>query len=251
MNFRLKAFGLHLAGSAVILSLVLGGLYLGWYHWPGWYLTGVSSVVPVLAGVDLALGPLLTLVIASPAKPRRELARDVGIIAAIQIIALAYGSVQLWNGRPLYYAYSETVLQVVQAYDIDPAEAALARERNLPLAPHWYSLPRWIWAPLPQEPAERERIMGSAMSGGTDVIGMPRYYRPWEQGLPALRAQLKPVDQVGYFVGRQKKQLEERMQAAGLPVDKANAIPFTGRGRALLAVLDPERATLLGLFAYQ
>jgi len=35
MNFRFKAFALHLAGSATVIQLVLGALYLGWYRWPG------------------------------------------------------------------------------------------------------------------------------------------------------------------------------------------------------------------------
>ncbi len=154
MRFRLKAFGLHLMGSATALTLVLGTLYLGWYRWPGWYLCDAKHVVVVLMGVDLALGPLLTLVIASPRKPRRELARDVSIIVAVQLIALGYGSVHLWTGRPLYYALTENVVQVVQAYDINAGESALADKLGSPLRPHWYSLPRWIWVPpQPAAPA--------------------------------------------------------------------------------------------------
>lgn len=239
MPFRLKAFGLHLLGSATALTLVLGTLYLGWYHWPGWYLSDVKNVVFVLMGVDLALGPLLTLVIASPRKPRRELVRDISIIVAVQLLALGYGSEQLWAGRPLYYAFSETVLQAVQAYDLNADEVALAEKQNSPLRPHWYSLPRWIWAPLPQNQVEREKIVKSAIMGDDDVISMPRYFQPWQAGLSALRTQLKPVDKVAYFAPPERRRLKERMQAAGLPVDQANSIPFTGRGHPLLAVFDP------------
>lgn len=78
-----------------------------------WYLADVLGVVVVMAAVDLALGPLCTLVIANPGKPRRELERDVSIIVAVQLCALIYGVAALWNGRPLYYAFSESVLQVV------------------------------------------------------------------------------------------------------------------------------------------
>ena len=38
-------------------------------------------------GVDLGLGPLLTFVIARSSKPRRVLARDVGIIVTVQLCA--------------------------------------------------------------------------------------------------------------------------------------------------------------------
>src|ERR1700736_7047039 len=102
MQFRLKAFALHLLTSATVLTLILGSLYLEWYRWPGWHLTDVTQVVLVMVCVDVVLGPTLTLIIANQKKPRRELARDIGIIVAVQLCALIYGSVSLWNGRPLY-----------------------------------------------------------------------------------------------------------------------------------------------------
>jgi hypothetical protein len=239
MKFRLKALGLHLLASTAALTLIFGALYLGWYRWPGWYLADVSQVVLVMAGVDLVVGPLLTFIIASAKKTRRELTRDIGVIIAIQLAALAYGTTSIWNGRPLYYAFSENVLQAVQAYDINPDALALARRQKAALAPHWYSLPRWIWAPLPQDSQERDRIVTSAVSGGDDVISMPLYFKPWDQGLPALRTQLKKVDDVGYFSAADKKILKEHLRAAGIPTDQNNSIPLTGRGHPLLAVFDP------------
>ena len=248
MGFRLKAFGLHLLGSASLLALILGALYFGWYRWPGWYLTDVSRVVMVLIGVDVVIGPLLTFVIANQKKPRRELKRDIGMIVAAQLCALLYGSVSLWNGRPLYYAFSETVLQEVQAYDIDSREADIGRRQNPALAPHWYSTPRWIWAPLPEDADQRQKIMTEAVMGGDDVISMPKYFKPGENGLPALRSQLKKVDDVAYFEKSEKTNFKERMKAVGIPTDELNAIPLTGRGHPLLAVVDPATATIRAIF---
>jgi hypothetical protein len=248
MQFRFKALGLHLLGSAAALTLILGSLYLGWYHWPGWRLADVAHVTLIMAGVDLVLGPMLTFIIASSTKPRRELVRDIAIIVAVQLFALVYGSVSLWNGRPLYYAFSENVLQLVQAYDIDAQEWSLAASQNSALAPHWYSLPRWIWAPLPQDAKQRDDIVAAAISGGDDVISMPRYFKPWEQGVPALRTQLKKVGEVGYFSPGQKKALEKQLHEAGLATDQSNSIPFTGRGKPLLAVFDAAGVKMLGIF---
>ena len=249
MRYRLRAFGMHVLGSAAILSLVLGTLYVGWYHWPGWYLARAQDVFLVMVAVDLVLGPLLTGVIASPAKPRRELVRDVAVIVAVQLAALGYGGVQLWRGRPLYYAYSENVLQVVQAYDLDPKEADAACAAGLAFCPRWFSMPRWIWAPLPQDPKIAHEIVDSAIHGGADVVAMPRYFQPWHSGLGALRAQLKLVDALNYFSPRQKQTLAAAMRAAGLATETANAIPLIGRGHPLLAVFDPPTLSLSGFFS--
>ena len=247
MRFRLKTFGLHLAASVGVLSLVLGALYLGWYRWPGWYLTGVLRVVAIVVGVDVALGPLLTLLIASPRKPRTDLARDIGIIVAIQLVALGYGAATLWQGRPLYYTFSVNRLEIVQASALQPEEIELALRQNAALAPHWYSLPRWVWAPLPDDPDERSRIVTSAVAEGQDVIDMPRYFRPWEQGLPELGRQLKRIDAIAIFSRGEQQVLRERVTSLGLAADQPNASFIMGRETRLLVLFDPATLRILAI----
>ena len=249
MRFRLTAFGLHLLGSACVLTLVLGGLYLGWYHWPGWYLTAVTRVLLIVGLVDLGLGPTLTLIIANPKKSRRVLARDVAMIVAVQLAALIYGATTLWQGRPLYYTFSANRLETVQASDIENEEIALARKDNPSFAPHWYSLPRWVWAPLPEDPDKAADIVKSTVfGGGQDVIDMPRYFKPWSEGLPALRKQLKTLGEIKYFSKQEQATLRARMARLGLNPERPNAlVMWGGTARRLVAVFDPDALTIRAL----
>jgi hypothetical protein len=247
MKFRLKAFVLHLVGSACVLSLVLGGMYLGWYRWPGWYLAGALTIALMMVGFDVVLGPLLTLVIANPNKPRRELARDIAIIVCVQIVAAGYGVTTLWHGRVLYYTYSERFLEIVQASDLDPKQIVLGQQINPEFAPHWYSLPRWIYAPLPHDPKLRDQIVGAAVTGGDDVIQMPCYYKGWETGLPELRKNLRVVSKMKEFGTRDKQTLEKRMRQMGFATDQPTALPMMGRGKPLLAVIDPSTLRIKAL----
>src|SRR5690348_14695508 len=118
MRFRLKAFSLHLSASALALSLVLGSLYAGWYRFPALYLTEALHIVRLVLGVDLVLGPTLSLVVAHPGKARAALTRDIAAIVTVQVIALVYGAFTLWYARPLYYAFSVDRLELVQASDL-------------------------------------------------------------------------------------------------------------------------------------
>ena len=242
MKYRLQLSGLHLLGSLAALALVLGSLYQGWYRWPGWYLTRALGVASILVGVDAALGPFLTLLVANPRKSRRALTRDISIIVAVQLVALGYGASTLWRGRPLYYAFSEDRLQLVQASDLDPREIELARASNPQFAPHWYSRPRWVWAPLPDEPALREKIVQSARSGGNDVIQMPRYFQSWRKGLPKLRGQLLTVEQqndIRFF--RRKERLRQLMAQQGFDPDARVTLLMSGQSAIpLLVVFDPD-----------
>jgi hypothetical protein len=247
MKFRLKAFSWHFCASASLLTLVLGGLYLGWYRWPGWYSAGILVILPITIGVDAAIGPLLTFIVANPNKPRRELVRDISVIVVVQLIALTYGALTLWHGRPLYYAFSVNQLEVVQALEIPPEEIVLGEQSNPGLTPHWYSRPRWIYAPLPNDTNKSQAIVNAAITGGTDVTGMPSYYQPWTNGLGELRKTLKRVDDSKFFSDGEKKFLKQRMRDLGFAPDAATTIPFTGRGRPLLAVFDVKTMQLKAL----
>jgi hypothetical protein len=248
MRFRSKAFGLHLLGSASALTLVLGSLYLGWYRWPGWYLSSVLHVVGIVVLVDLVVGPTLTLIVANPRKLRRILARDVALIVTVQLAALVYGTVTLWSGRPLYYAFSTNSLDCVQASDIDASEIALALRQNPALAPHWYSLPRWIWAPLPDDPDAAMQIVNDATLGsGKDIVDMPRYFRPWDQGLSKLRERLMRLDDIKELNKKEKQYLHGRLAADGLAPDQRNSLIMWGGSRRVVAVFDPATLQLRAL----
>jgi hypothetical protein len=245
--FRFKLFSLHLLSSVLVLTLVWASLYLGWYRWPGWYLSGAIGITVIMALVDIVLGPALTLIIANPTKSRRELARDIAVIATVQLGALVYGAVTLWHGRPLYYTYSERFLQMVQASDLNPAEVELGLKLNPALAPHWYSRPRWIYAPLPRDPKLRDQIMADSITGGNDVIQMPRYYQPWQNALADLRNNLRVVGKMTELSLKDKRTAEARMKERGYSADQAIALPMLGRGKPLVAVFDPKTLRMLTL----
>jgi hypothetical protein len=157
----------------------------------------------------------------------------------VQLIALIYGSASLWNGRPLYYGFSENVPLVVQAYDIESSDANEARRVNPELAPHWYSLPRWVWAPLPNEQKNGKETI--------DAMSMPKYFKPWDQGFPTLRSRLQKLSDWKFFSVAEKKSLEKRMQGAGLSIDQQNTIPLTGRGRPALIVFEPTTLKIVAI----
>ncbi len=256
MSFRLKAFLLHLGSSALVLSVMLGTLYFGWYRWPGWYVTGVKTVMAILIGVDLTLGPLITLLIANPNKPRRELVRDVGVVVMVQLIALVYGASALWIGRPLYYVFWVNGFKVVAASELPAKERLLAWQENPEFAPHWYSTPRWAWAPRPAH-LDATAPEGTARAGGSTpeneirvlsrVVPMPRSFKPLSQAGGELRSHLRRVDQISIFSLEERRVLKERLAQSGFKSDAPDATFVIGFGRPLLAVFDPTTLTLEAL----
>ena len=136
----------------------------------------------------------------------------------------------------------------MQASDSDAGEIALALRENPSLAPHWYSLPRWIWAPLPDDPDQAMHIVNDVTLGsGKDVTEMPRYFKPWEQGLPKLRDQLMRLDDIKELNKKEKEYLHGRLSAQGLAADQRNALIMWGGSRRVVAVFDPATLQIKAL----
>ena len=123
----------------------------------------------------------------------------------------------------------------------------MGRRQNPDLAPHWYSLPRWVFARLPDDTTERTQIEKSARAGGTDIAQMPRFYESLSQAGDALRVQLGTVDSWFIFSRKEKQLLKQRMSQRGLPTDQANTLYMIGQDRPVLAVFDRTTLQLLAL----
>lgn len=230
-GFRFKISGLHLLASVIALALVIGLLYLGWYRWPSWYLLGADHIVGILVLVDVGLGPLATLAVSSPAKPSQELRRDIAMIVMIQVVALGYGVGTLWTGRPLYYAFSLDRIEVVPAAAFDEQALEKARQLNAAIMPSWSSLPRWIWAPFPDDPEERQSLIANSILGGPDIISMPQYFRPLKEAVKTMRETYMPVRVLVGSHGLREGEYQSAIAKLGRTEIELGVLPVQGRKR--------------------
>lgn len=136
---RWGAFFSHLLISLGIL-IVLSAL-LAFVMFPGALFTLAGGVegFRIIAGVDMVLGPLLTLVIYNRAKPLKELVRDLSVIGAIQLAALSAGMYVVYTSRPaaVTYAYDQFHTSKISEFDHHQA----ARPEGLKwLSPAYYNI---------------------------------------------------------------------------------------------------------------
>ncbi len=244
MSFRLRLFAAHLLSSISLLFLLLAVLYFGWYAWPGWYLAGAEFVVGLMVLVDIGIGPLATLVVADPAKSRRKLQMDIGFIVLVQLVALGYGANTLWEGRPLYYVFSATQVDLVPAIAIESGDVQVARSRGLP-APEWYSTPRWVWARVPEDPAEFKRLLMERLLEGGDVITMPQYFHPFPEAATAMRSAYRPLRSVRGATDLNEAEYSQRLASLAKAEDAVGVLPVVGRVREGAMVFDRATGELL------
>lgn len=121
-----KAGIAHLAISALVALAAALLVFLVWYPYPYAQLTGGKELFFIVISVDVVCGPLLTLIVFSPHKPRGELVRDIGLIALLQIGALAYGLHSVAIARPVYLAFEGDRFRIAMRPDIDLAKLSEA-----------------------------------------------------------------------------------------------------------------------------
>lgn len=100
---RWQAFISHLAISFIIFLILLAIIVFAWFPGPLIHVGGWQGI-KIVAGIDLVLGPLLTLIVFNPNK--KSLRMDLSIIALFQVSALCYGSWIIHNERPYIISLS-------------------------------------------------------------------------------------------------------------------------------------------------
>lgn len=184
---RFRASSIHLAISASVVAAVISIVFLFWY--PGWTfeIAGAMQPVFVLVGVDLVLGPLLTLIVYKQGKP--GLLFDLWFIALVQVAALVYGSYTLHSTRPHYLVFAIDRVTLVAETSIDPSLIEYDELKNKPMR----EVVR-VFARAPANPKQMEQFMQSVLFGGErDLERRTEYWEPWLSGSEIIREAIAPL----------------------------------------------------------
>jgi len=228
---------LHLAASLIVAALAAAPIFGIWYPYPFRELAGGRELFWLIVAVDVVCGPLLTMVLYNPAKPRAELWRDLGLVILIQLAALGYGLHMVWQARPVYLVQEVDRFKVISLPALEETEVA-----NLPseLQPRWMAGPMTVAIRSPKNIEERNKILFESVQGGRDFAERPEFYLPYE-GAAALKS-LKHAKPLAVFLDKQPSQFSAAAELAnsrGLDMAQLVYLPVVGR-QDWVAVLDSQ-----------
>lgn len=186
---RWKASALHLCISALVITTLGVLLSLTWYPPAYARSMGGLGLIAILAGVDVTLGPLLTLVVWNIQK--KSLKFDMAVIVALQLAGMSYGLYAISQARPVYMVFAYDRFDLVTVADIPEGETAKAQReefKSLPLTG-----PKTIAAQRPNDREERNKLLFTSVLGGADLAQTPRYYVPYAEMAPEVAKKAKPL----------------------------------------------------------
>lgn len=231
-----KAATLHF-GLSVLVALIAAGLVFGlWF--PGAYrdMAGGTELFLLIVIVDIVCGPLLTLVLYNPAKSKRELFLDLGLVALVQLAALLYGLWTLWDVRPLYVPHEYDRFKVVSLNDLRGADTGVLPPA---LQTSFFKGPQVVGLRQPKDGDERNKVLFAALSGGADYGERPDFYIPFEgEAAGKTLARSKAVKDFVLRYPDQKAALEKIASDSKQGVDQMRYLPIRSRNN-WIAVLTP------------
>ncbi|MEL6948523.1 MAG: TfpX/TfpZ family type IV pilin accessory protein [Pseudomonadota bacterium] len=228
---------LHLALTAVVAAAVIAVIFVLWYPAPYFAVSGVRDVLLMLLGVHLVVGPLLTIYLYKPGK--KGLWFDMVCVAVMQIAALGYGGLVIYEQRPLFVVFSVDRFTVLPGTDVvhDGSAIAACADTTRP--------PCLAVAVRPDDNELRNALLVRSLEEGIELEQQPEFWQPLSaqrasvldkaQRLEALAdnsdAAALGVSRVLTDTGRAADTLRwvpvvnKRLQSFALVIDAESAVP--------------------------
>jgi hypothetical protein len=120
-------------------------------------------------------GPFLTWLVYS--KGKRGLVLDLSVIATIQLAAIAWGTLSLYQNRPLFMVYTVDRFEVFSERDVDLTWVTDPRFLDKPFVG-----PMLLYANLPSDPATYQKFLQEVMfEGQPDLQFRAEFWSPYTE----------------------------------------------------------------------
>jgi hypothetical protein len=236
---RWSAAGVHFLISILIAAFVVAAMFFLWYPSPYFQAMGGGGLLMLVVGVDVVLGPLITLIIFNTKK--KSLKFDLLCVAIVQIVALAYGVSTMFQARPVYTVFNKDRFDVIIAADVSDKERAKvvdAAFKSLSLTG-----PQIVAMEMLNDMKEIERIITS----GIDSRAFSQYYVAYESKAKEAATAAKPITQIQKTNSAAAEKLKSFLTTKALDESKVGFLPLYTRNEDMTVVLDKETGKILAI----
>lgn len=240
-----KAGLIHLGISVPVVATAALAMTLVWFPPPLFQAAGGSHLILILTGVDIVIGPLLTLLVYKQGK--RTLKFDLAVIGLIQVSALMYGAHTIFMARPAYVVFVVNQFEVVTSADIPVEEqmkAQVPEFRHSPLGRFRVTVAR-----LPSSTDEQQRILFSSIAGH-DLSHFPQHYVSYDSQLKTIAARAEPIQALKRLNPGRERQIDHWIEKNGKTETTARFLPVKAVKQDFAALIDAETGQLLDFAAF-
>lgn len=235
---KARAASIHLSLSAVV-ALASAALVFGlWFPYPYRDLSGGRELFGLVTVVDVAMGPLLTLVIYNRSKSWREKVLDFSLIGVLQLAALCYGLWSVAQARPVHLVFAYDRFHVVTAAEVAPETLARAPE-SLQTLP-WTGPTTISLRPL----AENETFeVTMAELDGLPAAARPELWQSYDVARTVVHKVARPAEELKLRFVSNADEIERVLKSTGRTTDRLAYVPLKGRKNQFWTVIIDRQST--------
>ncbi|GLQ48466.1 fimb protein [Dyella lipolytica] len=230
---RWKAATIHLLISVLLAALIGALLYFVWFPSPYSSAAGANGLILLLMGVDVCIGPLLTLLVVNRDKAAKLLRLDLTVIGVLQAIAFGYGLHVIISARPVFIVAEVDRLVMVSANQLSDDD--LAKGERTEFRKRSWTGPVLVGALPPKDGGSRNFAL-KVMESGKDIDQLPQYYLPYDQVIDAVMRRAMPLASLKNATDSQRAYLN-RLQAAA-PSQTLEVLPLQRGDHSYSAIIS-------------
>ena len=229
---KLRAFAIHLIASAIVVLAFLGVMLFVWYPTPYFETDGGWTVLRILAGVDVVLGPLLTLIVFKPGKPGLKF--DMSCIVLAQLGALIYGGTIIYQQRPAFVVFGVDRFTSVSASEVEFDKLKYPElQRVAGIGP------LLAQSRPPDDPKLRqELLLGVVLEGKKDLEFRAELYEPYRPDLAQLRARSIDLSKIAALDAGAKQAIDGFIASKGGRLGDNLYLPLKGKNKDIVMALS-------------
>lgn len=238
---RFKAGGIHLFLSISIAAIVVLLMLTLWYPRPYFEVAGAKQLLILIVGVDVVLGPLITLVIFNTKK--KSLKFDLAVIALLQLAALGYGLNTMFQSRPAFVAFVDDRFELVAANEVYKDSLGKAKHpeyKSLPLTG-----PKIVGTTQPDSGSFESALAQVASKAGLGLQIFPEYYVPYTDVAKDAAAKAKPVTQLLSLKPEVKGLVNESLAKHGMKEGDVGYLTLRARIGTMTVLVNAKSGEIL------
>ena len=243
---RVAAAVTHLGVSLLIGTLAFSTVYFFWYPHAFWEMSGGRSLFFLVLGVDVVIGPMITLTIFNPKKSRRALTFDLAVIGVLQTAALCYGVWTIAQARPLFAVFNVDRITIVTASDLKAPDMLAAERKEFRSIP-WLG-PKLIATRHARNSDETLERVDSA-TAGRDVPQLPKYYVPYSEANAEVIAHTHPLATLPDKNPGKRLEVLDAISRLGRDPQELGFLPTVARND-WVAVIDRKSGAVLDYWPF-
>lgn len=227
MSNRVNFLLYHLFFSGLLLVISLIFIYCIWYASPLYIAQGVNHIYFMVIGIDIIIGPLLTLILYK--KDRKKFIFDIVIVLIIQISFYIYGLMVIEKGRVFWIVFVVDDIELVTSADVGHQEIPNNYKVGV------FDKSMWVAAVYSDDPKIKQNQREDEMFNGVSLATRSETYQSLYKQKVKILKKLKSLNELQKYNNQYKTEqmLKPYKNVKGW-------LPVKAKARDMVAIFNSE-----------